>query len=93
MFAIAYPPYIREKARELRVSRELTIDEIAVRLAISRSTVFHWVRDLPIPRSGSGGGFLRSWRSRYGVLTVTVGDTYLRARLQAWIDCLREIWD
>jgi AcrR family transcriptional regulator len=34
----------------------------------------------------------RCWRSQYGVLTVTVHDTLLRARLQAWIDCLRKEW-
>lgn len=35
----------------------------------------------------------RNWRSRHGVLTVGVGDTYLRSRLQAWIDRIREDWD
>ena len=35
----------------------------------------------------------RTWRSRYGVLTVRVSDTYLRARLEAWMDCLRASWD
>lgn len=34
----------------------------------------------------------RTWRSEHGVLTIRVCDTLLRARLQAWIDCLREQW-
>jgi len=34
----------------------------------------------------------RTWRSEHGVLTVSVCDTLFRARLQAWIDCLREAW-
>ena len=34
----------------------------------------------------------RRWRSRYGVLTVRVSDTLLRARLQAWMDRLRSDW-
>jgi hypothetical protein len=34
----------------------------------------------------------RTWRSEYGVLTVRVGDTMLRARLQAWMDRVREDW-
>jgi hypothetical protein len=34
----------------------------------------------------------RTWRSQYGVLTVTVGDTYLRARVQAWMDRIRASW-
>jgi hypothetical protein len=33
-----------------------------------------------------------SWRSRHGVLTVTVDDTLLRARLQAWMYRTRESW-
>jgi hypothetical protein len=34
----------------------------------------------------------RKWRSQHGVLAVAVGDTYLRARLQAWMECVREEW-
>ena len=40
--------------------------------------------------SGQLGG--RTWRSRYGVCTVRTNDTYLRARLQAWMDCLKGEW-
>lgn len=43
-------------------------------------------------KSNSGRLAGRTWRSQYGVLTVSAGDTYLRARLQAWIDCLRHQW-
>jgi len=34
----------------------------------------------------------RSWRSEFGVLTVRTSDTYLRARLQAWIDLTKRGW-
>jgi hypothetical protein len=34
----------------------------------------------------------RTWRCRYGVLTVTADDTLFRARLQAWMDCVRRSW-
>lgn len=209
-----YPPYLREKARQLRRDRKLTIDQLAECLALPRTTIYYWVRDLPIPRttrqsrghrigarsmrrkyrllreaayeegratfvflcrhptfrdfvnlyiaegykrnrnrvsignsdpavlhvssqwirrltekqlsfsiqyhadqdledltsfwagqlaidrasirlqrkSNSNQLSGRRWRSRYGVLSVTVGDTYLRARLQGWMDCLREEW-
>ena len=46
---MAYPPYLREKARALRRERNMTIDDLAERLALSRSTIYYWVRDLPIP--------------------------------------------
>jgi hypothetical protein len=43
-------------------------------------------------KSNSGRLSGRAWRSRYGVLTVRTCDTQLRARMQAWMDCLRESW-
>jgi hypothetical protein len=43
-------------------------------------------------KSNSGQLAGRTWRSRYGVLTVYAGDTLLRARLQGWMDCLQEQW-
>jgi Helix-turn-helix len=52
---MAYPTYIREKARELRTKKKLTIDELAERLAIPRTTIYGWVRDLEIPRKPNDG--------------------------------------
>jgi helix-turn-helix protein len=214
---MAYPAYIREKARQLRSDKKLTIDELAERLAISRTTIYGWVRDIEIPRKPNSGwpesarrkgskamqtkyrllreaayeealdfylhlseipsfrDFLtlfiteghrrsrhevsiansdpavvrlaarwmrtlssnrlrysiqyhadqrlhelrefwasqlavsadeiqfqrksnsgqlagRTWRSQYGVLTVSTGDTYFREAMQAWTDCLRDTW-
>jgi hypothetical protein len=34
----------------------------------------------------------RKFRSVYGLLTVRIGDTYLRSRLQAWIDTVKSQW-
>jgi hypothetical protein len=34
----------------------------------------------------------RTWRSRHGILAIRVGDTYFRARLQAWMDRLTSEW-
>jgi transcriptional regulator with XRE-family HTH domain len=39
MFAVTYPPYLREKARKLRADKKLTIDEIAERLSVGRTTI------------------------------------------------------
>lgn len=214
---MAHPDYIREKAVQMRVERKLTIDEIAERLALPRTTIFYWVKDIPIDRkpntswpstaqklgnaamvkkherlrnaaywqglaeffplreeagfrdfvvlyiaegykrnrnhvsicnsdpavmqislhwlrrlttrnlrfaiqfhadqdlaqlrrfwgnelridgnaikfqrkSNSGRLSGRTWRSQHGVLKVEAGDTYLRARLQAWMDCVRDEW-
>ena len=47
---MAHPAYLREKARELRVKRKLSLLEIAERLALPKTTVFYWIRDLPDPK-------------------------------------------
>jgi excisionase family DNA binding protein len=54
---MAHPAYLREKARSLRAHRRLTIDELAERLALPRTTIYYWVKDMPIPGSGPGTGF------------------------------------
>lgn len=61
---MTYPAYIKEKARELRVEKKLTIDELSERLAISRTTIYYWVRGLPVPGSGSGTGWPESARRK-----------------------------
>jgi hypothetical protein len=54
---MAHPAYLREKARELRVERRLSIVEIANRLGLPKTTVFYWVRDIPLqrPRRANAG--------------------------------------
>ena len=44
---MTHPLDLRRKAREYRRERNLTIDEIAERLAVSRTTVYYWVKDMP----------------------------------------------
>lgn len=212
---MAHPAYLRQKAIEMRVEGKLSIDEIAERLALSKTTIYYWVKDIPLgrPRRWSAGQRLgnermqakwkarrdaaydeglesagdmlanlslrdfvnlyiaegykrnrntvsicnsdpwivllgarwicrltsnkvrysiqyhadqdldelrafwsklleidpseihfqrksnsnqltgRKWRSEHGVLAVSVGDTYLRARLQAWMDVMHDAWD
>lgn len=63
---MAYPAYLREKARTLRRERNMTIDDLAERLALSRSTIYYWVRDLPIPAATAN----RSAAQRRGTLAM-----------------------
>jgi hypothetical protein len=46
---MTYPAYIREKARKLRTERKLSLDQIAECLALPKTTVYYWIRDLPDP--------------------------------------------
>ncbi len=43
-------------------------------------------------KSNSGQLAGRSWRSRHGVLSLYIGDTLLRARIEAWMDLIRDQW-
>ncbi len=47
---MAYPAYLRERARELRLKKNLSLDEIAERLALPKTTVYCWIVDLPLGR-------------------------------------------
>ncbi|HTA35124.1 MAG TPA: hypothetical protein VK761_00310, partial [Solirubrobacteraceae bacterium] len=40
--------YLRDMARLMRVRRQLSVDQLAKRLALPRSTIYYWVRDLPL---------------------------------------------
>jgi hypothetical protein len=45
-------------ARSLRVEQQLTVDQLAARLSLPRSTIYYWVRDLPLhdgARERAGG--------------------------------------
>lgn len=45
---MAHARYLRQTARSLRVEQQLTVDELAARLSLPRSTIYYWVRDLPL---------------------------------------------
>ena len=83
---MAHPDYIRQKAIQMRVEKRLTIDEIAERLAISRTTVYYWVRDISVPRKG-GAGFA-SEAQRKGTLAMQA--KYRAIREQAYQQGLDE---
>ena len=101
---MTHPAYIREKARRLSVESRLTIDEIAERPQHGRQDVEElrgfWSQRLDVEpttvrvllKSNSGQLRARQWRCRYGVIQVRASDTRPRARLQAWIDCVRAAW-
>jgi hypothetical protein len=56
LIEMAYPAYLRERARQLRTEKRLSIDEIAERLALPKTTIYYWVVDIPLgrPRRESG---------------------------------------
>ena len=47
---MAYPAYVKDKASQLRIEKRLMIDELVEQLALPRTTIYDWVRDVPIPR-------------------------------------------
>jgi hypothetical protein len=46
---MAHPKYLRDKARQLRIEKRMSLLEIADRLALPKTTVWYWIKDLPDP--------------------------------------------
>ena len=77
---MTHPDYIRQKAIDLRRDQDLTIDEIAERLAMSRGTIYSWVRDIEITRK-PGRGFSEDARQKGNRV---MQENYLRKRELAY---------
>jgi transcriptional regulator with XRE-family HTH domain len=43
--------HLRQKAVQLRTEQNLTLDELVERLGLPRTTIYYWIKDLPIPRT------------------------------------------
>lgn len=48
---MAHLPYLREKAIELRTKQNMTLEEITECLQLPKTTIYYWIKDLPIPRT------------------------------------------
>jgi hypothetical protein len=53
---MAYPRYLRERARQMRRTEKLSLIEIAERLALPKTTVYYWISDLPLGRPRRDNG-------------------------------------
>jgi hypothetical protein len=49
---MTHSQHLRDMARLMRVRRQLSVDQLAKRLALPRSTIYYWVRDLPLREAG-----------------------------------------
>jgi AcrR family transcriptional regulator len=80
---VAYPGYVREKARKLRIEKHLSLDEIAARLALPRTTVYYWLRDMPLgrPRRWSAGQ-RRGTRNMQRKYALRRAAAYLQGRIE-----------
>jgi len=47
---MAYPPYVRARARELRIKNHRSLDELADHLALPKTTIYYWIKDLLLGR-------------------------------------------
>jgi hypothetical protein len=78
---MAYPGYLRERARQLRTEKHLTIDELAARLALPRTTVYYWVKDIPLGRE-------RRWSAGQRRGNFAMRQKWRRLRDEAYADGL-----
>jgi hypothetical protein len=86
---VAYPKYIREKARKMRSEQRMTLDEIAGALAINRTTVWYWIEDLPIAPPGGAlqtparrAARLRAARANSERAALIRRDAYVRGQVE-----------
>jgi hypothetical protein len=85
---MAHSNYLRRMARLLRVEQRLTVDQLASRLALPRSTVYYWVRDLPLgerERDGDGKGVGIEGRAS-AVASAAAGDAAYEEALRSFDD-------
>ncbi len=81
---MAYPVYIKERARQLRVEKQLSLDEIVQPLALPKSTIAYWIADLPL---------LRPRRENPHPGTLGMQAKYRRLREEAYAQGFREYDD
>jgi hypothetical protein len=43
--------HLRDKAVELRTQHNMTLEDIVERLALPKTTIYSWIKDIPIPRT------------------------------------------
>lgn len=48
---MAHDKHLREKAIYLRTEKHMTLDEIIERLSLPKTTIYEWIKDIPIPRT------------------------------------------
>jgi transposase-like protein len=79
---VAYPAYVREKAQKLRLEKHLSIDEIAKRLALPRTTIYYWVRELPLGRPRANPGQRKGTRNMQRKYALRRAAAYLHGRIE-----------
>jgi hypothetical protein len=81
-------------AKTLRVSVQYHADQEPQALAqFWASTLQIDPGDIRLhPKTNSGGLSGRRWRCTHGVVAIGAWDTLLRARLQAWMECVQSEW-
>ncbi len=80
---MTYPAYVREKARELRLEKHLSVDEIAARLSLSKATVYHWVWDIPLGRPARwSDGQRKGTRNMQRKYAIRRAAAYLQGRIE-----------
>lgn len=80
-------------ARLLRVERQLSVDQLAARLALPRSTIYYWVRDLPLNGEGKSAEAERAAASADAEDTPGEAETLRPGQASAYEEGLRSFDD
>lgn len=77
---------------EYRLQYHADHDETELKVYWAEQLGIHSSQIKPMRKSNSNQLAGRKFRSVYGLLTITINDTYLRARLEAWMDYVKAEW-
>jgi hypothetical protein len=80
-------------ARSLRVEQQLTVDQLAARLSLPRSTIYYWVRDLPLREGVSErpNDSIVVARSRAGTASRTMARAHSEAAYEEGLATFEEL--
>jgi len=70
---MAHYAHIREKAIQLRTEKHMTLDEITEVLSLPKTTIYYWIKDIPIPKTSK-----QHWRQQQGTKAMQAKFASLR---------------
>ncbi|MEO8612132.1 MAG: hypothetical protein ABI690_29830 [Chloroflexota bacterium] len=82
--------HLREKAIVLRTKQNMTLDEIVERLALPKTTIYHWIKDIPIPRTNKQSEAQRNSTARMQAKFAALRDAAYQQDLAEAPELLRD---
>jgi hypothetical protein len=79
---MTHPDYLNLRARALRIEQHLTLDQLVERMALPRTTVYEWIKDLPLARPRSSAGQRKGTEAMQAKYRRLREDAYAQGRAE-----------